>query len=132
MSTKAGQLLWNRKRITLDPDSTIVFDTGLTQTNRALANSSDGEPPLGVVSAVAPAFGVEPASRVQVIPLAPTPAWATVIHGEPYVDEATGRVFVQLINTDAENPTTINVLFWDPHTSIGPGQADTYNLPPIT
>jgi hypothetical protein len=128
MSTKAGQLLWNRKRITLQPGSRI-FNTDLQQVNRAFNNSSDSEPPLGVVSAAPVANGTEPASRIQVIPMSPLSEWNTVTHGEPYVDETTGLVFVQFDNS-AQGQVTINVLFWDPHTSIGPGQVDTYRAGP--
>lgn len=126
MSTKAGALLWNRKRITVQPGPQII-DTGLQQVNRSFGSSSDGEPPLGVVSALPPPAGIEPASRVQVIPLSPISQWQNLSHGEPYVDEATGRVFVEFVSDEDESEIEINVLFWDPHTLVGPGQADTYN-----
>jgi hypothetical protein len=65
-----------------------------------------------------------------VIPLVPTNPWAGVsLVGEPWVDAATGDVFVQFDNTN-EIPVTVNVLFWDPDTKIGPGQASTYNVLP--
>jgi hypothetical protein len=132
MSTKAGQLLWNRMHLTIPADDTLNVDTGLTQLNRAFGNSSDGEPTLGVEAAVPPAAGALPASRIQVIPLVPTGAWATVTHGEPYFDTDTGTVHVLFANSHEENDAEVNVLFWNPHTSIGPGDADTYTTPIIT
>lgn len=127
MSTKAGNLLWNRQRITVGPNSTDV-NTGLRQANRSFEASSVGEPPLGIAGVAAPADGALPASRVQVIPLAPTPEWADVTHSEPWFNTATGTVFVTFATTN-ESTSTINVLFWDPHTLMGPGEADTYNAP---
>lgn len=125
MSTNAGNLLWNRQRITLAPGVTDI-DTGLTQVQLGFGESSVNEPPLGVSAAAAPAPGTLPASRVQVIPMAPLAGWTGVTHSEPYVNTTTGTVHVAFDNTN-EIATTINVLFWDPHTSIGPGQAQTYN-----
>ena len=125
MSTKAGTLLWNRKRITLAPGDTTI-DTGLTQLSKIFTSMSPGEPPLGVTtSPPGPPDGALPASRVQVIPQAPLAAWNGVTHGEPFVDPATGTVKVLFTNGGAT--AAINVLFWDPHTIVGPGQADTYN-----
>jgi hypothetical protein len=128
MSNKAGQLLWNRARITLT-DAVTVIDTELQQQNKAFNNSSANEPPLGIeIAPPGPADGATPASRVQVIPLAPTPDWDDVTHGEPFVDPATNTVKVSFNNlTSPLVPVTINVLFWDPHTIVGPGLADTYN-----
>jgi hypothetical protein len=97
----------------------------LQQTNLSFGSSSDGEPPLGVSGVAAPAPGTLPASRVQVIPLAPTGAWGAVSHSEPWLNTATGTVFVTFSTTN-EGTADINVLFWDPHTLVGPGQADTY------
>lgn len=130
MSTKAGQLLWNRRRLTLSFGSNII-DTGIRESNLAVAANSVDEPPLGVISAVPPAPGTTPASRVQVIPLLPIAPWSDITQGEPYVDEATGRVFVELTLLQDEGPVECNVLFWDPHSSMGPGAADTYAAPVI-
>jgi len=128
MSTKAGALLWHRMRLTLSAGLTTV-DTGLTQLNKSFANDSIGEPPLGVaIAPPGPPDGTLPASRVHVIPMSPIPAWTSVTHGEPFVDPATGTVKVTFNNVvSPAGPVTINVLFWDPHTIVGPGQADTYN-----
>ena len=129
MSTKAGTLLWNRKRITLAPGDTTI-DTGLTQLSKIFASMSPGEPPLGVTtSPPGPPDGTLPASRVQVIPQAPLGPWNSVTHGEPFIDPATGTVKVTFV-LDSEGSVTINVLFWDPHSMVGPGQADTYNSLP--
>jgi hypothetical protein len=125
MSTKAGALLWNRQRITLPPGLTTV-DTGLTQVNKSFAGMSPNEPPLGVEAAPpGPPDGALPASRVQVIPMAPMSAWALIGHGEPFVDPATGTVKVTFNNGGA--PVEVNICFWDPHSMVGPGQADAYN-----
>lgn len=122
MSTKAGQLLWRRAQITLEPGVTD-FDTGLTQLNRAFENSSIDEPGLGSTP-----FPIDPndGSRIQVIPLAPLNAWATVLNAEPFLDPTTNTIHVLFAQFVDEVPVTINVLFWDPHTAIGPGRAMTY------
>jgi hypothetical protein len=128
MSKNAGQLLWNRQRINL-PAGTTQVNTGLTQINRSFESESIGEPPLGVTAAPpGPAPGTLPASRVQVIPLAQTDKWANVTHGEPYLNPATNTIFVAFQNASEIGITDLNVLFWLPHSMIGPGDADTYNL----
>lgn len=111
MSTKAGQLLWNRVRLTLPPGN-LTVDTGLTQLNKDFDASSLNEPTLGGLP-----------SRVQVLPLLPIDNWISVAHGEPYL--LNGTVHVDFISV-GEGPVTINVLFWDPHTVIGPGNAQPY------
>lgn len=127
MGTKAGALLWNRQRLTLNAGVTPV-DTGLAEVGKAFGNMSLNEPPLGVSSAPpGPPDGTTPASRVQVIPQAPTAAWADITHGEPYVNPATGTVWVTFVNA-GKTPATINVFFWDPHSLVGPGDADTYTV----
>lgn len=130
MSTNAGNLLWNRKRIALGNGVTSI-DTGLRQTNLSFGASSDNEPVLAIAGASAPGAGALPASRVQVIPLAGVAggaSWDGIgVSGEPYLKPATGTVWVDFIGTDLEGTVHLNVLFWDPHTSVGPGQADTYN-----
>lgn len=129
MSTNAGNLLWNRRRITLSGGATDV-DTGLTQPQQGFGSSSANEPPLGIAGTTPPADGTAPASRVQVCVQAPVAGWTGITHGEPWFDTTTGTVHVEFHNIN-ETPTTINVLFWDPSTLIGPGQADTYNAPLI-
>ncbi len=124
MSTKAGALLWNRMQITV-PTVTTAFDTGLTQLNRGFANSSGNEPPFGVVSTTAPAPGAAPASRVMVTGLAPLGVWTSITVGEPFFNPTTQTVWVTL-RTANEVAVVANVLFWNPHTSMGPGSAHTY------
>jgi len=125
MGLKAGALLWNRQRLTLQVGATS-FDTKLTQVNQSFAGMSPNEPPLGVVAAPpGPADGTTPGSRVQVIPQAPLSAWTNVTHGEPFLNSATDTVWVTFHVITA--PATVNVLFWDPHSMIGPGNADTYH-----
>jgi len=135
MGKNAGALLWNRRHITLQPGIT-AFDTGLQQVSKTFAAMSPGEPPLGItVAPPGPADGALPASRVQVIPMSPVAAWLAVTHGEPFVDPATGTVKVTFNNAtiidEEPAPVTINVLFWDPHSVVGPGNADVYNDPPV-
>ena|SRR5258706_2668738 len=119
MSNKAGTLLWNRQRITLpagsqgNPSVTDI-DTGLQQPNLQFGQSSTTEPDL--------------ARRTQVMPMVPTAEWTGITHGEPFVDATTHTVHVVFTNP-ALADHVINVLFWDPHTTIGPGSADAYNPP---
>lgn len=126
MPKVAGQLLWSRRQITVtyvapppgQPDSNLI-DTGLTQ--KSLAFGTD--PPMdGADPTVGDQDGTP--SRIQVIPLAPLANWQYVTHDEPYV--ANGRVYVQF-HMNGERIQTINVLFWNPHSMLGPGDADTYN-----
>jgi hypothetical protein len=124
MSKKAGALLWRRMRITLQPGVTGV-DTGLTQLNKSFADQSSNEPPLGVVGVAPPPPGTLPASRIEVMPLAPTAPWTNITHSDPFFDPTTETIVVAFTNGD-KTPATINVLFWDPHTIVGPGQADPY------
>jgi hypothetical protein len=127
MGTKAGVLLWNRQRLTLAAGLTTI-DTGLRQVGKAFGNMSPNEPPLGVSAAPpGPPDGTAPASRVMVIPMpVGYAAWINITHGEPFVDPATGTIKVTFANSD-KTPATVNVLFWNPHSVPGPGQADTYN-----
>lgn len=128
MSTKAGQLLWNRMMIDVASNGTDC-DTGLTQVNKGFESDSVNEPPLGISGTSAPADGARPASRVQVIPLAPLGKWMYITHSEPYFNTTTGTVHVKFYSSAEGGTDDLNVLFWDPHSGIGPGQADTYNLP---
>lgn len=117
MSNVAGALLWNRMAVELPPNApTLDVDTGLTQVNRALS-----DPPLGngIVT-----------SRVQVIPLAPIDGWLGLTHGEPFLDPITNTIHVVFAIGCQRPGATINVLFWDPHTLIGPGEADPYTFGP--
>lgn len=128
MSIKQGQLLWNRIQFTV-PAATngggpgiLDLDTGLTQVNRAWGNSSDGEPGFGTPS------------RIQVVPLAPIAGvdgltgWVKLSHGEPFLDPITNTIHVEFTN-DALVPAFVNGLFWNPHTAMGPGEADPYTAP---
>lgn len=118
MALTAGHLLFSRQRITI-PNGQSTFDTGLEQT----AWNFFPDPELG---------GLDPSyadpdgtpSRIMVVPMMPTDNWAGISIHEPYVDPATGRVFVDFENPGAE--VTCNVLFWDPHARICPLNADTY------
>lgn len=114
MAVQAGQLLLNRRRLTLQPGVTTV-DTLLQQTNL----NFDPDPELD---------GADPpnavASRVMVIPMSPLPEWDTIIHDEPKLG-AGDTVEVRFNNTD-EQAHTINVLFWNPHTRVCPVSADPY------
>lgn len=124
MSRKAGALLWNRMQIVLAAGTTDI-DTGITQVNAAFG---DGQPSLGVRATSTPAPGALPASRIQVVPLAPTPVWADVTHGEPYFNTTTNTIHVAF-TFSGKGGGTINVLFWDPHTLVSPGEAAAYNTP---
>lgn len=110
----------------VDIDGEVDVDTGLTQLNKSFAAQSPGEPPLGIAGTAEPAGGALPASRVMVIPMAPLAAWDDITHGEPYFNTTTGTVHV-VFTYATEGEITINVLFWDPHTMVGPGEADPYN-----
>lgn len=138
MGRKAGVLLWNRQHVKIEgaipgePDVPVPTDinTQLVQQNTGFDNYSPDEPRLG--PSIAPpgpgpfAGGTPPVSRVQVIPMAPLALWVDVTHSEPYVDPATGEVHVTFQKSTKGN-VTLNVLFWDPHSMIGPGDADFYN-----
>lgn len=131
MSRKAGALLWNRMQILLSTDNPTDVDTGITQPNRSFPDYSPNEPPLGVETVPpGPPAGTLPASRIQVIPMSPTVNWLDVTHGEPYFDPTTGTIHVNFSTTPIPD-IFINVLFWDPHSIVGPGEADTYNPPVI-
>lgn len=112
MSTKAGQLLWSRQHITLLASQTLNVDTGLTQLNTGFDNSSLDEPGFGTPS------------RVHVIPMAPVDQWSAVTHDEPTIGP-NGTIVVTFRNQNLFS-VEINVLFWDPHTAVGPGDADSY------
>lgn len=132
MSEKAGALLWNRMRLTVaTTPGGVDVDTGITQPNRSFADYSPGEPPLGTSGTAAPINGTLPASRLQVVPLAPTANWAGITHSEPYFNTTTGTMHVVFTNS-TEGSVEINVLFWDPHSLVGPGDADTYRTAPPT
>jgi hypothetical protein len=128
MGLKAGTLLWNRRRLVLDPaePKTLLVDTGLIQQNTSFPDYSPNEPTMGQTLTVPPGAAPlgPPPSRVHVIPLAPLGAWALVAHSEPFINTTTGTIHVQF-GVDAL--TELNVLFWDPHSIVGPGQADSYN-----
>jgi hypothetical protein len=110
-------------RITLAAGLTDV-DTGVIQQSKSFPA---GEPTLGVSAAApGPADGALPVSRINVLPMAPTAAWANVTHGEPYLNTTTGTIHVEF-NNAGEVAVTINVLVWNPSTLASPGQADTYH-----
>lgn len=117
----SGQLLWRRMQIYLETGTTAI-DTGLCQ--KSLAFGTD--PPMhGELPSMLDPDGTP--SRIQVIPMAALPSWTFVTHSEPTVSGGTVRVTFM----NSGSPVTINVLFWDPHSMVGPGDADTYNpMPP--
>jgi hypothetical protein len=119
MGRKAGSLLWNRKRVQLGGgQGDVVVDTGLIQPNTGFGDYSPGEPPMG---GTPDPDGV--GSRIQVIPMAPLDAWAGVTHEEPIIGPD-GTITVKF--SAEEGSPLINVLFWDPHSMVGPGEADPY------
>jgi hypothetical protein len=110
-------------RVEFPPSTSFaVVDTGITQVNKSFAGMSPDEPGFGSPS------------RVQVIPLAPTSSWANIGHSEPTLNPATGTIEVAFFATGLipEPPyqlPPLNVLIWDPHSIVGPGEADPYNPP---
>lgn len=101
MPVIAGQRLWNRQQINVPVGSTDV-PHGLMQQNLAI------DPAL--------------AASIMVIPLPPTSNWDNITTGEPTAS------IVPFSNSGGGN-VDLNVLFWLPHTMMGPGDAATY-LPP--
>lgn len=82
------------------------IDTGLTQVNRGMAP----DPTL--------------AERTMVIIVPPTDNWNGItMLSDPTFDPVTQTVHVVLT---ANNDFTVNVLFWVPHTLVGPVSVDTY------
>jgi hypothetical protein len=97
------------------PPGTLDVDTGLTQVNQSFPDMSPEEPGFGVGD-----------SRIQVVPMSPIPLWTNITHSEPFIDPVTGTIFVTFTNNGVGDVSNLNVLFWDPHSAIGPGEADTY------
>jgi len=120
MGLKAGALLWNRMRVNIPGAANgggpgiLDVDTGITQVTKSFADMSKDEPDFG-----------DP-SRIQVMPMMPISAWDVITHGEPYFDPATGTIHVEFLNASF-GTSIINVLFWNPHSLVGPGEADPYN-----
>jgi hypothetical protein len=119
----AGQLLWSRLHLEIlgfgqsGPPVVVEIPTGLTQLNRAWNNSSSDEPDFSTPS------------RIQVIPLAPLDPWVAgfITHTEPFLDPTSNTIHVLISNANGFEHA-INVLFWDPHTVMGPGVADEYAI----
>jgi hypothetical protein len=63
--------------------------------------------------------------------MAPLSEWVSITHKEPFVDPRTGEVWVEFSNGRQNGDAEINVFFWDPHSMVGPGSADTYNEQPV-
>ncbi len=101
MPIVSGQRLWNRQQINVPVGSTDV-PHGLLQQNLSI------DPSL--------------AASIMVIPLPPTGNWANITTGEPTAS------IVPFSNSGGGN-VDLNVLFWLPHTMMGPGDAAAY-LPP--
>lgn len=128
MSKRAGQLLWNRMNLTVDPATPLDVDTSIWQPNRSFAANSVGEPTM-------PEIGADPLlnpSRIQVIPQSPVGNWLGVSHGQPFAHlnvggPNDGKITIHVLFTNSgTDPIDINALFWDPDTKIGPGAADVY------
>jgi hypothetical protein len=150
MSIKAGTLLWRRMRLTIAPFTTLLVDTGIRQVNKPFSSMSLDEPIMGVVPPLLaiPEFiddsgtlaitalpvlpGSLPTSRIMVIPLPPIAPWVQVaIPTEPFFNPNTGTVNIVLANGGLL-PVQLNLLVWDPHSIVGPGQADVYaDMPDI-
>lgn len=138
------KLAWRRLRLTIQPLTTVMIDTGVT--GKKGKNHLDDQPPLGVIpekfdnnlppfndptgviSTVqfVPPPGTKPASRAEVIPLPPIANWVNIdMPTEPFWNPKTKTVWITLSNTNQLLPTEINVLVLDP-AELGPGKADTY------
>jgi hypothetical protein len=117
MSTKQGNLLWRRMRLHITQGGDFTVDTGIRQASQ---NFEAGDPVLNGTLLIP--------SRLMVIPLVPLDLWADIIFDEPAIDPVTHTVHVTFhVNGVVREPFDINVLFWDPHSKVGPGQAQTYN-----
>lgn len=123
-----AQIQYKRMRISITPQDvdypSKTIDTGLGMYYRVGL-----VPSLGVeMAAPGPAPGTLPASRVQVIPQAPTHEWEYLTHSEPFFDPATGTVKVRftIVGGGINSVHDANVLFWDLNTAFGPVVADTY------
>lgn len=103
MALASGALLLNRVQLTL-PGGVTDVDTGITEVSLAVTPSL--------------------ASRVMVLPMAPTANWEFVTHANPTYSSTTRTVHVAF--TNSSGATTVNVLFWDPHTTVGPVDTDSY------
>lgn len=119
MSKRSGTLLWRRMQfgsLFLDGLEHDI-DTGLTQVGQALGPD---EPPID---------GNIGPSRIMVLVLQQFIPTANIqLKRQPFIDPVTNTVHVLLQNTG--DPTQgVSILFWDPHTLIGPGQADPYAIP---
>jgi hypothetical protein len=150
MSTNAGQLLWRRMRLKIEPFTTLLIDTGIQQVNKSFDSSSIDEPIMGVtpVPLDIPEFiddsgvlaiialpvppGSLPPSRLMVVPLPPIAPWVQItIPTEPFFNPNTNTINIVLANGGLLD-VQLNFLVWNPHTIVGPGQADVYaDMPDI-
>jgi hypothetical protein len=106
MPIRSGQRLWNRKHLVLEVGENIV-PHGLTQLRRNID----------------PQF----APAVQIIPLPPLDAWAGVQLGaQPDSENVMFIVPDTGGKTGKPEQVELDVLFWEPHTVVGPGDADEY------
>lgn len=119
MSAKNGQLLVSRQQITLVAGSNII-DTGLRQVNQSFGASSESEPGLAERTMIIPLVGSNDAAG----------NWSLVrVAAEPSIGP-NGTVLVELTWLGESGDGTYNVLFWAPHTSIGPVNAEAYTTLP--
>lgn len=108
MAVQSGQLLWNRRQISIGLITPIDVDTGIRITNRALAPDPDI------------------ARQLEIIALPRLDVWDRVTFQEPFFDPTTGTVHVLMARAGGVDSVTFNVLFVMPHTLAGPMTADTY------
>ena len=103
MAVQYGNLLVNRRRLTLAAGQTAI-DTGI----RINTNNFSPDPGLP--------------SRLMVLVQPPTGPWdAITAMSEPYFVGTT-----LTIDFNCASETTVNVLFWLPHSLTGPLSADAY------
>lgn len=107
MSIIAGQLLWNRRRLTIAPLTTAVVAHGLA------AMVAFGDVSGTPSSAFTP-------QDIQIL-------YCSVVTGSAAQVEigAVTATTAELSNTSDTDPVTINVLFWLPHTLLGPWLNET-------
>jgi len=120
MAVQAGELLFERRRLTLPGNALTVVVTNIQVTDR----NFDPDPGLGDATGSV-------VSRLMVIPLAPVgiewiqAAGIVEVLNEPRLNPTTNTLEVTFRNTNAGD-LTFNVLFWLPHTHAAPLSAEFY------
>lgn len=148
--TKHHALYWNRINVKIQPFDTVMIDTGIRQSERECLDPIIGviptdltnippftdEPTSGPgvfsITTLVPIPGIQPASRVMVIPLPSIQQWLTVtMPTEPFWNPKTKTVFITLANGGLQL-VQLNMLVWNPSYFNGPGEADPYaNMPSV-